>query len=532
MNQSATLLSIIAYARSGAQDYAWRLFREAGFEEVGDDPAVLNVRGRLLKDRALGAEGTERRRSYLEAADAYARSAEIDGANYPLINAATLSLLAGRKQRARTLARKVLERFQGREEYLETPYYRAATRAEALLLLGEIAQAKAVFAEAISRAPGAYEDHASTLRQFGLILDELDEDKSWLEAHRPPRSAHFAGHMALASDADMLGEELRTLVKNERIGFGYGALAAGADILIAETLLEENAELHLTLPAPQDQFRDESVARFGDGWAQRFDAIVKAADTVRSVARDCEIASPLAIRLAAEVAMGSAVMQANMLTTEAIQLLILDGKEHSSRDAGDSGWIASNWVDSGRRQYVLAAPRIRARAPKRKSGAAEALPRCLAAMLRIDLSGMEAIRLSREVLPRLAGMLAKGPAPVVPPRWTGEAAVAAYDTPDQATRIALAAATAFAGEASIAAHYAIVWRAEDPFGGERFLAGDAAALPAAIAHSTPRGAIHVSEDFAAAFHAGAPIEPLRSEFVGELPASDPENPVRLYSLKR
>ena len=94
MTPHPSLLSIIAYARSGALDHACRLFLEGGFELVDDDPAVLSVRGRLLKDRALAAEGAERRRLYLEAAGAYARAGEIGGATYPLINAATLSLLA------------------------------------------------------------------------------------------------------------------------------------------------------------------------------------------------------------------------------------------------------------------------------------------------------------------------------------------------------------------------------------------------------------------------------------------------------
>ena len=72
------LISIIAHARSGATDRAWSLFREAGLERVEDDPAVLSVRGRLLKDRAQSASGAEQRSLYLDAAAVYlkARSEE------------------------------------------------------------------------------------------------------------------------------------------------------------------------------------------------------------------------------------------------------------------------------------------------------------------------------------------------------------------------------------------------------------------------------------------------------------------------
>jgi tetratricopeptide (TPR) repeat protein len=263
-----SLLSIIAYARSGSLEHAWRLFRQAGFDRIEDDPAVMSVRGRLLKDRALGATGTERQRFYREAATAYARAGEMGGATYPLINAATLSLLAGEREQAGRLAREVLEKWAHDADEPETPYYRAATRAEALLLLGDVAEAKAAFAQAISLAPRAFEDHASTLRQFGLILDALGQEKSWLDPCRPPRSLHFAGHMAPA-DGGTIRRRIRAVIKEEQIGYGFGALAAGADILIAEALLEAGAELHLILPAPIAVFRDASVARFGGDWAPR-----------------------------------------------------------------------------------------------------------------------------------------------------------------------------------------------------------------------------------------------------------------------
>lgn len=516
------MLSIIARARSGAVEQAWRMFREAGFEKGARDPSVLSVRGRLLKDQAREAKGKRRRRLFLEAAYAYVRASEIGGATYPLINAATLSLLAGRRERARTLAERVLEKSEREPDEAETPYYNAATRAEALLLLGELARARHAFAQAIALAPQAYEDHASTLRQFELILDELGEDASWLDALRPPRVLHFAGHMALAGKSGALAEEVRTAIAAERIGFGYGALAAGADILIAEALLESGAELHLILPAPKDEFRKVSVARSGGDWAARFDRIVAAAQSVRAIESAADPASPLAIRLAAEVAMGLAVMQAQVLATDAVQLLILDGK------TGDSGWIAARWKNSGRRQQVIAAPRLRCRSKTRTRSAAER--GCLAAMLRIDGTGS----LPAEVLRKLAKALSSAPKPLVAPRWTGEAVLAAFDSTAAAARAALAVRDALGErtELRIAGHYGIAERARDPFGQGAMLIGPTTELPRAIALSTPAGAIHVSEDFAAALQAGSAAGRPHCELVGELPGEEIDNPVRLFSLRR
>ncbi|HYD36647.1 MAG TPA: tetratricopeptide repeat-containing protein, partial [Allosphingosinicella sp.] len=155
----------------------------AGYDRMTDDPAALGVRGRLLKDRALERDGAERRRLYGEAAAAYRSAAALSGSTYPLINAASLSLLSGDETQARTLAGQILRQIEADPDEPETPYYRAATRAEALLLLDREAEARAAFAEAIALAPRAWEDHASTLRQFALILAALGRDSAWLDAH-------------------------------------------------------------------------------------------------------------------------------------------------------------------------------------------------------------------------------------------------------------------------------------------------------------------------------------------------------------
>src|SRR5829696_8669981 len=234
---STPLSLIIAYARAGASQFAWERFVAAGYDRMTDDPAALGVRGRLLKDRALAGEGAERRRLFGEAAAAYRGAAALSGATYPLINAASLSLLSGEDGQARALARQVLDRIDADPGEPETPYYRAATRAEALLLLDRDGEARAAFDEAVALAPRAWEDHASTLRQFALILAAQGRDSAWLDTHRPPRSLHFGGHMSFDAKVvrrEHLDEKIAAVLEEEKVGFAYGALAAGADIIIAE----------------------------------------------------------------------------------------------------------------------------------------------------------------------------------------------------------------------------------------------------------------------------------------------------------
>lgn len=521
------LLSIVAHARAGALGRARAMFAEAGLERIDDDPAVLSVKGRLLKDEALAARGRERKRLYRESARAYARAAEIDGASYPLINAATLSLLAGERNQSQTLARRVLAI---KNESWETAYWRAATRAEAELLLGDSEAAKRSLGDAVGRAPQAYEDHASTLRQFGLILDALHGNKQWLDAFRPPRCLHFAGHMALSPGRAALEREIRKQVADERIGFGYGALAAGADIVIAEALLEAGAELHLVLPSAVKAFRAASVASSGGAWARRFDDIVERASSIRSVANEIGPLSPLAIRLAAEVAMGCAAMQADILQTEALQLLLLQRRTESVPSA--SGVIARTWRESGRRQHILVAPR---RGGSRVTTSKRAdRPERLAAVLRIESSQRDRELFARHSLPLAARVLRNRRDAIGPPRWTGDAIVAAYATPRVAAETALALAAAGGDSATlrIAADYGIVRLAKDPFGGAPVLLGAAASRPAEILLSTPDSAIHASETFAAALCAGSAAGRPRAEYVGDLPSGEPANSIRLFSLCR
>lgn len=531
MKPHPTLQSIIAYARSGAIDYAWRLLCDAGIDRINDNPDILNVLGRLLKDRALNLRGDSRRHLFLEAANAYMRASEIHMATYPLINAATLSMLAGQSEQAQTLAHQVLLLLQSDAGDRETPYYRAATEAEALLLLGNIPGAKSALKKAMAKTPDAFADHASTLRQLSLILTELDADKSWLEPYRPPRSLHYAGHLAVAPDDACLAQEIRRIINTEHIGYGFGALAAGADICIAEALLEAGAELHLVLPLPPDAFRKASVARYGMIWAKRYDQVLLSADSIKTVGDTSEQLSVLSLQLAAEVAMGCAVMQANTLMTDAVQLLILDQKAAVKTVSGSSAWISSVWDKKARHQHIIVSPRTCV-SDAGSSTVPSTQRSSLTAMLRIARPGTDPLPLPADIVCRIRDAWAKGPSPLFPPRWGGDTVTAAFSTPAHAAEAALAGLKAVADEADIciAGHYGIVELADDPFGSGTVLLGPAAAWPGHIAHTAPPGTIYLTENFAAALHIAPAQTHPRTEFVGEVSNAGSQSTTRLFTL--
>jgi tetratricopeptide (TPR) repeat protein len=305
----------------------------------------------VLKDEGRSAKGLERQNIYRKAAEAYARAAALSGKTYPLINAATLTLLAGHSRKSHALARALLARNDDQEE---TPYWRIATRAEALLLLGRVAEAESALRQAIPEAPQAFEDHAATLRQFGLICGVLSRDKTWLDQFRPPRCLHFAGPMVFARDEEpRLRRQVRAIIDQEQIGAGFGAVAAGADIVIAEALLERNAEIHIVLPAPTHLFRETSVSKYRRNWGARFDAVLQAAASCRALEQEAAAPFRLAIRLAGEIAMGNATMHAEMFQTEAVQLAVLAAKSTKSPDLSCSARMASRWNECGHRGHIL-----------------------------------------------------------------------------------------------------------------------------------------------------------------------------------
>ena len=173
-------------------------------------------------------------------------AAALQPATYPLINAATLSLLSGDRQQAEEIAREVLARIAAEPDEPETPYYRAATEAEALLLLGRRKDARAALAAAVAAAPRAWEDHGSTLRQFVAIEAELGGDPAWLDLLRPPRSLSWIG-LGEGGDEEAISGHVAGMVADQRIGFAFGPLATGADLAVAEALLAQGVALHLVL---------------------------------------------------------------------------------------------------------------------------------------------------------------------------------------------------------------------------------------------------------------------------------------------
>lgn len=493
---TAPLPTIIALARAGALDHAWYQFNAGGHGARGDDPAALTVKGRLLKDRALRASGEERRRFYLESAEAYRRAAALQPGTYPLINAATLSLLSGDVAQAREIAAEVLERIAREPDEPETPYWRAATEAEAWLVLDVEDEARLALARAIAAAPRAWEDHASTLRQFLAIQAELGRDFAWLDMLRPPRSAYFFG------TGESSGEEIADLLDRDQVGFGFGALSAGAELICAEALLARNAELHVVLPSDPASFAAACVDPHGGDWRARFDAALEAAESVRLIRPLGAAPEPAAAALAGEVACGASLLNAERLMGEAIRLPL------------DEGTIAPSPGEK--------VPESR---PPLESGL-NALSLLAIAVGSASEPGFE----SR--LEDVRGVLAEAEGAALPPHFSGDCILVGYAGPGEAAAAARLAHARLRDRMPlrIAGHHGLVACVRDPFLGALRPAGDAARIVEEIAASIPADTICVSGDFAAVL-AATPGGAREANAIGELQAGDGGSPIGLYALR-
>ena len=255
---------ILALARAGAVSRALVAFADAGLDEAINDPKALTLKGRMLKDEARKANGDAQTRLYLRSTKAYADAAALAQDSYPLINAATMSMFAGQTGQMESQAKQVMALLHSGAGAGETPYWHEATKAEALLLLKKRSEAEAALVDAVKHAPEAWEDHATTLRQFRAILRHRGQPDNWLAAYAPPGSIFFKGMIGISPDDHKATDAINRGVGDSGARFAYGALAAGADILIAEAVLRNGGELHLILPVIPSAFKAQSVTPYGD----------------------------------------------------------------------------------------------------------------------------------------------------------------------------------------------------------------------------------------------------------------------------
>jgi len=351
-------------ARAGSTQFALSEYLRHGLDKIRSNEDIMALHGRLYKDLFLSQSGKEAKHSAQLSAEKYEIAFKDTQGFYSGINAASMSLMAGyAEDMVRMRAQRILDILPATEVLdSESKYFVEATRAEAQLLLGDIDAANESMREALNHDPLNYTAHASTLKQFRMIAAYRKTSYDWLENFQPPVAVHFAGHMfgieeekdtklpcLTETQIDELVVQISEMIQTQDIGFGYGALAAGSDILIAEAIIEEGGELHVTLPVNKAAFIAASVKPFGASWVDRFESCLLRASSMRIISETASKPVSSLLRQASLANMGAAIRQAESLSVPSIQLLIWDKKSSVVGTAID----AKLWDATARHRHII-----------------------------------------------------------------------------------------------------------------------------------------------------------------------------------
>ena len=559
--------AVLALARAGASGEAERRFESYGLGRVEDED-VAALRARIAKDLAVAAEEPQRRRLARHAGELYGAIAARTKGYYPAINAATMSLLAGEEARSRELAALVLGALGNGAE---ASYYAAATEAEAHLLLGEQAAARAALHTAAERHGGDHGALASTRRQLRLICELTGVEQDLLEELAGPTVVHFCGHRiggggeggaVISGEAQAaVATRIAQAVRHHRAGYAYGSLASGADIMWAEALLEAGSELHVVLPFAREEFVARSVEPAGAEWVRRFARCMDAANTLRYATEDAYLGDDILFRYGSELAMGLALLRARYLDAEARQLAVWDGAP--ARAAAGTALDIGTWRRTGGSVTAItpdgaATRELDASVPSLAN--VQAAPpaaavrdgdcgRVVRAMLFGDIKGFS--KLTDEQLPSFAPTVLGAFAEVLDAH--GEA-VGYRNTWGDAVYVVLSSAPAAAACAldlqdamaaidlesvglpmhlalRLGGHLGPVFPAWDPVLGEIGFMGSHVSRTARIEPVTPPTDVYVTEPFAAALVLDGAHE-FACEYVGHMPAAKDYGRLRMYRLRR
>lgn len=551
--------AVLCLIRSGALERAEADYRRFRLAEALHNEDCLALGARLLKAIAFEADEASFPAKAAAAAAKYAGVFEQTGGHYPGINAATMFLLAGDRNRSAQLARSVLEACRGEAPAgPEEAYYVKASEAEAYLLLGETGAANMALRAAITRDRHNYIAHATTLRQLRLIVRVLGLATPWLGSLEPPRPAHFAGHIfRLGTEPDAvspaqesaLAAAVAGVLETERVGPLYGGIAAGSDIMIAEAALRAGCAFTAVLPVPVSVFIEASVRPFGTQWVRRCEACLEQAHDIVEVTSDRRIVSELNLNHAGSVAMGMTRIRAGVLATRPLQILIFDGDRTNPRFG--TARDARVWRTTGERQCILPFGRTmrqNASAPLPPPAERDGFVPAIRAMLFLDIRGSSTVPddripvFVRQVLGRLA---LRCDSLDVPPDYAdswGDGLFLAFADVAQAARAAVALRQEFyridldaldlpsSLGLRIAGHCGPVHEGIDPVQRRTSPFGGQVAIASRIERVTVPGSIFVSETFAALL-AMSEETGFRCEYVGQTEIDTLLPALPLYTLR-
>jgi tetratricopeptide (TPR) repeat protein len=523
---------LLAYARAGAGRYVRRELERLRAEHVLagiDDPRLkadfFALEARILKDEAIRAgDARERSAAAGRAAEVYARVFAEFGGSYAAVNAATLRRVAGDAPGSSAMARQALAQAAAEPD----AFWRLATQAEALCLLGDEDAAASALSQAFAEAPRHWDAIGATRRQLIWLSRVAGIGGAALRSLPAPRVAHWlsaTGPGSLAPGTIFSEDDARAGV------IVFGSLLSLRDCEIAEAFLAACAEINLTLPCAPSVCRAILVAREGEPAGARFDRILAAARNVTPATLEGDPEEPTVVRLAAEQARGQALIRAAAFTTRAERLYVEGGKVErallpaedddplarlTARPAGAGG--GSIWARRRARALVFGDIKGFSALPERLhpaffetvlGGFAAALAPFAASVEYAETAGDGLYVVASDVLIAVA-VCGELQASLAPER------LAQAGLPPLALRLS--------------AHFGPVFPGRDPVTRRDKFFGKEVVRTARIEPVTPPGETYVTEQFAASL-ALAAADAFSCDYVGRQPMAKGFGECRMYALK-
>ena len=555
--------AVLALARAGATHRASEALATMGplDEELNQSDAglaedVTALAARLAKDRALSVDGSERVAIAKEAAALYEAVFVRTQRPFSCINAASLWALAGDSRRAAGLAETARRLCRTTRSVSSTDrYWLAATEAEACLILDDPGGAQ----EALRRAAGESGDdlaaRAVTRKQLRLLCEIKGFPLSVLAALAVPKVVHYCGHMIdppgqpghfPPETEPEIALRIAEYFDSEHVGFGYGSLASGGDILIAEALASRGAELHLFLPFAEAEFKTLSVEPAGRSWVGRFDHCLERATSVSFATAGGYLGDAVLFDYCARLAMGHALVRARFLATDVEQVVVWDGRAASGSVGGTAGDV-SIWRGTGLPTRVIATRGV-ATTPRETDAPSRTPERIVRAMLFADIRGFSSLedslvpRFLDTVMRPLAETLDRFGVDVLYRNSWGDGLYVVLSDVRAAARCALGlqqtmnridlVAAGLPEELGlrVAAHVGPVFQAQDPVRHEPNYYGAHVTWTARIEPRTPEGDVYVTDPFAALIALEAPDD-FACEYVGHIPTAKNYGSFPMYVLK-
>lgn len=556
--------AILNLSRTGANKRAQQLWAQHRVQPNLDQASrngsleenIAALGARLDREEAYASDGVQRAAKLIMAAEHYNSIYRRTAGTFLGINAAVLYELSGASVRAKEIAAHIVsECTKAKPQSEDEAYQLAADRAAASLLLDDLKDAQKAIEHAAALSTNAA-SIASTRKQLIQICDHKHIDRSIIAPLRNRTVIHYTGHMIAPEGAPgrfpahaeaRVAEQIRNELAHHDVGYGYGSLACGADILIVEVLLARKAEVDVVLPFETDTFLKESVANGGPSWIDRFDRCLKQVRVIHATEGEY-VGDAEVFAYASHLAMGLAMLRTQHLCSEAVQLAVWDSKETAEKAgsaadirAWQSHGLKTITVDSEGNLATDAAKTVQQHVP---------LPsRKVRAIMFGDFHGFsrltdrQMLTFYDEVMLRVAAVLDKYAGDVATRNTWGDGIFVVFSKLGAAARCALELQSALA-ELDFHAlglpktlglrsglDAGAVFEVHDPILKSLSFTGSHINRTARLEPKTPPGEVYVTEAFAALFTLLEHQE-LICEYVGVMQAAKNYGRLRTYLLRR